>query len=175
MRWQGERRSENVEDRRGVRLGRPAAALGGVGVLVVLLVVLFGGDPSQVLSMFSSTEAGYSETQVPIESSAQEDEMVEFVTAVLGSTEDVWGDQFQARGESYAPPRLVLFRDAVESGCGVASTVVGPFYCPGDSRVYIDLAFYEDLRRDLGAPGDFAQAYVIAHEIGHHVQNILGT
>jgi uncharacterized protein len=172
MRWQGERRSEYVEDRRGMRVGR-GAAIGGGGLLVVLLVLLLGGDPTQLLSSVSGA-GPYETTQVPIESSAEEDELVEFVSSILGSTEDVWQERFREFGRTYDPPRLVLFRDAVESACGLGSAAVGPFYCPSDQRVYIDLSFYEDLRRELGAPGDFAQAYVIAHEVGHHVQNLLG-
>ncbi len=171
MRWKGERRSENVEDRRGVRLGR-GTAIGGGGLLVVLLVVLLGGDPSEVSSIVSGA-APYETTQGPMESTPEEDEQVDFVSSILGSTEDVWQERFRELGQSYDPPRLVLFRDAVESACGLGSAAVGPFYCPSDQSVYIDLAFYEDLR-ELGAPGDFAQAYVIAHEVGHHVQNLLG-
>jgi predicted metalloprotease len=173
MRWEQQRRSGNIEDRRGMRIGGRGMAVGGAGLIIALIVTLLGGDPSQLLSVLGG--AGDTQAQeVPFEASAEENQLADFVSAIVGSTEDVWAEQFQAMGKSYVEPRLVLFREAVESACGMAQSAVGPFYCPGDQKVYIDLAFYEDLRRQLGAPGDFAQAYVIAHEIGHHVQNLLG-
>jgi uncharacterized protein len=169
MRWQDQRRSDNVEDRRGRPVGM---AIGGVGVLVVVLVgALFGVDPRALLQQLG-TEGTVE--QGPAVAPPADDEMAQFVSAVLGSTEDVWRAQFQAMGREYTAPRLVLFTDRVQSACGIAGAAVGPFYCPGDAQVYIDLGFYDLLRQRLGAPGDFAQAYVIAHEVGHHVQHQLG-
>ena len=173
MRWQGRRKSENVEDRRGIG-GRGVAVGGGLGGLViVVLYVLLGGNPSeitqnlQVDGPMSSTGAGQ-----PL--SEKDKELGDFVAVVLADIEDVWRAQFQKMGKQYREPRLVLFTGQVESACGYASAASGPFYCPGDSKVYIDLSFFEDMQRKLGAPGDFALAYVIAHEVGHHIQNLLG-
>jgi len=163
MRWEQGRRSTNIEDRRGMR--RPGFAMaGGGGIVVLLLALLFGADPSMLLG------GGGSETA---EVSARERESADFVSVVLADTEDVWTEQFRKMNKTYEAPTLVLFRDAVESACGFQQAAVGPFYCPGDRDVYLDLSFFDDLR-SLGAPGDFAQAYVIAHEVGHHVQNLLG-
>jgi len=168
MRWELGRRSTNVHDRRRGGMSRPAVG-GGLGaILVALLVMLLGGDPSAILG---SGPVDYS--TAPSQTAAN-DEMVEFVSRVLGTTEDVWGRKFDTAGARYVEPELVLFSGAVESACGRAGASVGPFYCPLDQRVYIDLSFYEDLQNQLGAPGDFAQAYVLAHEVGHHVQNLLG-
>ena len=174
MRLGGERESSNVEDRRGMGGGRIAIG-GGIGGLAILLIAtLLGVDPSQILN--TSPDAGpgpgaQSQQQAP----PQNDEMSQFVRRVLGSTETVWGEIFRRNGSTYREPRLVLFSDRVQSACGVAGASVGPFYCPGDEKVYIDLSFYEELRSRFRAPGDFAQAYVIAHEIGHHVQKLVGT
>ncbi len=175
MRWQNERRSQNVEDRRGTsgpRLPGRGMVGGGLGlVVVVVIVMLTGGDPSSVIGMLGG-EGDPSGSSAPArERTAEGDEQVQFVGAVLGSTEDVWARLLP----QYQEPGLVVFDDAVESACGTQSAAVGPFYCPGDSKVYLDLGFFRQLERDLGAPGDFAQAYVIAHEVGHHVQNLLGT
>ena len=160
------RQSDNVEDRRGV--GGRVIAGGGIGALIIAVVVMFlGGDPRQVLD-----GGGSSGTAAP--RSAEEEKLASFVRVVLADTEDVWRDQFQKMGRRYVDPELVLFTDGVDTACGGASAAVGPFYCPGDQKVYIDLSFYDELRRRFHAPGDFAQAYVIAHEIGHHVQNLLG-
>jgi uncharacterized protein len=164
MRWTGGRRSQNVDDRR--RIGGGGLALGGGGIVVALLVFLLGGDPSVILGGGGQPVRG--------EPTAEEDELAEMVSVVLADTEDVWSALFARSGRDYEEPRLVLFRDAQPTACGFQQSAVGPFYCPGDRSVYIDLSFYDDLRR-LGAPGDFAQAYVIAHEVGHHVQNLLGT
>jgi len=167
MRWELGRRSTNVEVRRGGGISRPVVG-GGIGtILVALLVMLLGGDPSAILG------SGPVDYPAPPQSAAS-DQMVEFVSRVLGSTEDVWNQEFTAQGARYVEPELVIFSGAVESACGRAGASVGPFYCPLDQRVYIDLSFYDDLRTQLGAPGDFAQAYVLAHEVGHHVQNLLG-
>ena len=172
MFWRDRRRSENVEDRRGASVPGGVLLGGGGTILVVLLALLFGRDPAQLLQQL---DAQVAETQ-PTEAVAppQDDEMAQFVSVVLAETEDVWHEQFRKMGSEYREPHLVLFTGQVGSACGLASAAVGPFYCPGDDRVYIDLAFYDELRRRLQAPGDFAQAYVIAHEVGHHVQNLLG-
>jgi hypothetical protein len=172
MKWRDERRSSNVEDRRG-RIPGGGVALGGGGLLVVLVVaLLFGADPQALLTQLQTTTESVSPG--PAVAPPEEDELAQFVSTVLASTEDVWSEQFRRMGQRYEEPRLVLFRDRVESACGMAGAAVGPFYCPADRRAYIDLSFYDLLRQRFGAPGDFAQAYVIAHEVGHHVQNLLG-
>ncbi|HEY9503005.1 MAG TPA: neutral zinc metallopeptidase [Pyrinomonadaceae bacterium] len=173
MRWRGERESSNVEDRRGISTGKVAIG-GGLGTLIiVILALLFGADPQQILQQVPQNNPS-----APVQSSRpnnqQEDEMKKFVSVVLGKTEDVWTDVFRKNGRQYREPTLVLFTDQVQSACGISGAAVGPFYCPGDQKVYIDLSFYEELRRRFNAPGDFAQAYVIAHEVGHHVQKLLG-
>jgi hypothetical protein len=174
MRWQGRRRSENVEDLRG-RGGGRRIAVGGGGLLVVLVVAsLMGVDPSVLMSILEGTQVSTAPQQEPTAPPA-DDPQSQMVAVVLGDTEEVWGQLFTNGGQRYAEPRLVLFRDSAQSACGFASAAVGPFYCPADQRVYLDLAFFEDLDRRFGAPGDFAQAYVIAHEVGHHVQKLLGT
>ena len=171
MRWQGRQGSSNVEDRRGVRFGRAGGI--GIGTIVLALIAIyFGQDPSVVLqgvqpSAPTSQEGPYQET-------AEEAQSREFVSVVLADTEETWGEIFRQAGRTYEPPKLVLFSGAVESACGFAEAAVGPFYCPGDHKVYIDLSFYQELQSRFGAPGDFAQAYVVAHEIGHHVQTLLG-
>ncbi len=170
MKWKGRQESGNVEDRRGMSTGRIAVG-GGIGTIIIVLIVwLLGGDPSQLLDTMQSS---------PIESgqvttTAEEDEMADFVSVVLRDTEVVWGKLFAQSNMTYRQPKLVLFRDQVQSACGFASAASGPFYCPGDEKVYIDLSFCDQLRTKFGAYGDFAVAYVIAHEIGHHVQNLLG-
>lgn len=172
MRLDG-RESENVEDQRGAGMGRGGMMVGGgMGTIVVLLIVWFlGGNPQALLQqMNQNAPPGQG---APIDPA--QDHLATFVKKVLADTEDVWNDQFKRRGAAYREPKLVLFSGRVESACGLADSAVGPFYCPGDQKVYIDLSFYEDMKRKLGAPGDFAQAYVIAHEIGHHVQNLIGT
>ena len=171
MRWQSGRRSDNVEDRRGVTLGR--GAVGGGAIIVALVAALLGAPQSVVRSLLGGGEVTETESgRVP---SAAENEAAEFVKVVLASTEDVWGEQLKAQtGRRYVTPKLVLFTEAVQSACGIAGAAVGPFYCPPDSQVYLDLSFFRELDRRFGAPGDFAQAYVIAHEVGHHVQNLLG-
>jgi predicted metalloprotease len=173
MRWRGLRRSTNVEDRRGMPAG--GLAIGGGGLIVVLLVsLLFGVNPLTLLEQMQGTSL-QTPSQAPRASTPAEDEAGQFVAAVLGETEDVWREQFSRLGLQYQEPQLVLFTGRVESACGLASAAVGPFYCPQDGKVYIDLEFFDLLERRLQAPGDFAQAYVIAHEVGHHVQNLLGT
>ncbi len=202
MKWQGRERSSNIEDRRGQRaggglggLGRQSSNRGGfriptgrsggggsrggisglIGIVVVLGILWFatGQNPLDLLTggTMSSTSANATSTQLPAEG---QDELADFVAVVIKETEDLWNDQFAAIGENYPEPNVVLFADRVNSACGLADSSVGPFYCPGDSKVYIDLSFYDELHRKFGAPGDFAQAYVLAHEVGHHVQNLTG-
>jgi predicted metalloprotease len=174
MRWRGERASDNVEDRRGQR-PRRAAPL-GIGALLAVLAIgyLTDTDPRRILSLIGGMQTS---SQVPAEgpgvAGAPQDEAGRFAAVVLASTETVWNDVLARRNLAYQQPRLVLFSDAVESACGFTGAAVGPFYCPADSKVYLDLSFFRELA-SLGAPGDFAQAYVIAHEVGHHVQNQLG-
>jgi len=174
MRWKTGRRSQNVEDRRGTRIARGATG-GGLGIIVLALVAMyFGVDPSIVLQQGIPT-SNVAPGQTGSESrSPEEEQLAEFVSVVLADTEDTWRALFPQMGETYQDPTLVLFSGAVQSACGFAQAAMGPFYCPADNKVYIDLSFYHDLRQRHGAPGDFAQAYVIAHEIGHHVQNLLG-
>jgi len=177
MRWEGNRESDNVEDRRGAGGSMPVfgGRSIGIGTIVVALIggwvlginpltllgVLSGGSPAQV-------------QQAPAQRPPADDQMARFVSTVLADTEDVWATVFRAQGGGYQEPRLVLFRGSTPTACGAGQAAMGPFYCPADQKVYIDLGFYETLRTRLGAPGDFAQAYVIAHEVGHHVQNLLG-
>jgi uncharacterized protein len=173
MRWRGERQSTNIEDRRGLSGGKVAVG-GGLGTIVILILAfLFGADPRQFLEQAPTTNPN-SGVQSSRSQNPEEEELKQFVGVVLAKSEDVWQDVFRQNGRQYREPTLVLFTDQVQSACGIAGAAVGPFYCPGDEKVYIDLAFYEALRRRFNAPGDFAQAYVIAHEVGHHVQNLLG-
>lgn len=176
MRWEDGRRSENVEDRRGVHVSRRVAG-GGIGTLLLVLVAMyFGIDPSIILnqSQLPIPGAGAPTQSEPYSASPEEQRLAEFVAVVLADTEDTWQTLFRGMGQTYQEPKLVLFSGSVDSACGMASAAVGPFYCPMDQKVYIDLSFYSDLKNRFGAPGDFAQAYVIAHEVGHHVQNLLG-
>ncbi len=180
MRWRKARRSANVEDRRGQRgrrRGGRGLAIGGIGgvggVILLILFVVMGGDPVSLLQQIDSPAARITQSSGPTTPPAN-DEASQFVAAVLGETEDVWTQIFAEQGETYRAPRLVLFTDYVSSACGNASAAMGPFYCPGDQQIYIDLGFFDELHQRFGAPGDFAQAYVIAHEVGHHVQNLLG-
>ena len=174
MRWQTGRRSANVEDRRRMS-GRGVAGLGGGAVLVVALIVLLaGGDPSEVLQQVDPTGGVLGAPVVQGEISAEEEELADFSSVVLADTEDTWGAIFERSGRTYEQPRLVLYSGSVESACGFAQAAMGPFYCASDQSVYLDLSFFQDLRSRFGAPGDFAQAYVIAHEVGHHVQCLLG-
>ena len=173
MQWKGRRESENVEDRRKLTPGRVAAG-GGVGVLVLALVTYFlGGDPQEILKLLQNNPRAAGLQGAPVADPAQ-DELKHFVAVVLADTEDVWQEQFQKLGKVYRKPHLVLFTGQVESACGFADAAVGPFYCPGDSMVYLDLGFFNELKTRFRAPGEFAQAYVVAHEVGHHVQKLLG-
>jgi predicted metalloprotease len=169
MRWQDERRSTNVEDRRGISVR--GGAIGGGAIIVALVAALLGAPPGVVRSLLGGGQEFEQGTQ-PIDPA--QNERVDFVRAILGSTEDVWTNVLPASGHNYVPPRLVLFSGAVDSACGMNTAAVGPFYCPPDRRVYLDLSFLNELKQRFGAPGDFAQAYVIGHEVGHHVQNLLG-
>ncbi len=191
MRWRGERQSDNIDDQRGMGgfggsprrmgMGVKAGGIGGFGLIILfILALVFGVDPTALLQMVPSEQApaGYSDTQ-PASSGAgspvgSNDEMKQFVAAVLGNTEDVWTHVFKGMGGTYEEPRLVMFSGMVRSACGMAQSASGPFYCPLDHKLYLDTSFFDELDRRFGAPGDFAQAYVIAHEVGHHVQNLLG-
>lgn len=197
MKWQGRERSSNIEDRRGQRTGGGLGGLGGlggnrggiriptgggsrggmsglIGIVVVLGIIWFatGQNPLDMLTGGSATApSSATSRQLPAEG---QDELADFVAVVVKETEDLWSEQFAAIGENYPEPNVVLFTDRVNTACGLADSSTGPFYCPGDSKVYIDLSFYDQLHRQFGAPGDFAQAYVLAHEVGHHVQNLTG-
>ena len=187
MKWENNRQSDQVEDRRnasgGGRSGggRRVGGRGiGLGTVAIALVAgwIFGINPLTILGALSGGDLAAPQAQVetvPNSGQRPTDEMGRFVASVLGGTEDVWGQLFQQGGAQYQKPTLVLFRGATPTACGTGQSAMGPFYCPGDQKIYIDLAFYDTLRQQLGAPGDFAQAYVIAHEVGHHVQNLLGT
>ena len=175
MRWRGERESENVEDRRGIRVGGPGLAIGGGGLLLIIALALFTGqDPTVLLEQLTGGPSVSVDPQQAGRGGAPPDELGRFSSVVLASTEDVWKQTFASGGRRYQAPTLVLFSDAVQSACGFGSAAAGPFYCPMDNKVYLDLSFFTDLARRFGAPGDFAHAYVIAHEVGHHVQNQLG-
>lgn len=168
MEWKGRRGSRNVEDRRG--MGGKTLIGGGIGGVVMLLIVMFlGGDPSDILSNMTASPSNteYVETE-------QDKELAEFVSVVLADTEEVWTEVFEKEGLVYREPILVLYSGSVQSACGMAGAAVGPFYCPADEKLYIDLSFYDDLQTQFKAPGDFAMAYVVAHEVGHHVQKLLG-
>jgi predicted metalloprotease len=172
MRWKGREESDNVEDRRGIgkKVGLAAAGGGGL-VVIVILALIFGVDPQKLLQQPDGGPGGQPVARTP---DPEEDEMASFTKVILHDTEVVWEEEFRRMGKTYPKPTLVLFRDEVESACGEAESAVGPFYCPGDSKVYIDLSFYRDMQKKLNAPGEFARAYVVAHEVGHHVQRLLG-
>src|SRR5690606_5602990 len=171
MEWKGRKASRNVEDRRGK--GGAMVAGGGIGgILIVLLVAFLGGDPGVILDQLGGS--GGTTSNQPYEATPEEEELAEFVSVVLADTEEVWTEVFAEEGMEYVEPTLVLYTGSVESACGTAGAAVGPFYCPGDYKLYIDLSFYNELQTQFQAPGDFAMAYVVAHEVGHHVQNLLG-
>ena len=173
MRWEGRRQSENIEDRRGMRVSRGGLVGGGIGTLAIALLVYFlGGDPTAVLQQAGN--APVVTTNEPYQESPKEAEWRQFTAVALADTEDVWNAIFKEMGGEYREPTLVLFTGAVNSGCGLAESAMGPFYCPTDEKLYIDLAFFDQLQEQLGASGDFPRAYVVAHEVGHHVQNLLG-
>lgn len=169
MQWRGRRQSSNVEDRRGMS-GKGLAVGGGLGgIVMVILYFLLGGNPGDVSSQLTPAEP---QQEMSAEEKKLDDERAEFIKVVLADTEDVWNSLLQSQ---YRNPTLVLFRQSVQSACGMAGSATGPFYCPGDEKVYIDLSFFEDMQNKLKAPGDFAMAYVVAHEVGHHIQRIQGT
>lgn len=175
MLWKGRRQSDNVDDRRGMSTGGGLAVGGGViGVIILVLNLLLGGDPSNV-NITELLPGQQGSTQLSPAEEAADNERAEFVKVTLAETEDVWNKIFREAGRAYPEPTLVLFRNTVQSGCGTAGASSGPFYCPGDNKLYIDLSFYEELQNRFKAPGDFAMAYVVAHEVGHHVQTVLGT
>ncbi len=170
MRWIGRRESSNVEDRRGGGTSRKVVG-GGVGtIFIVLIIYLLGGDPASFLNMQGGNQSSVGTYQ----GSEQDEKLAKFVAVVLGDTEDVWNKLFNQAGKTYREPKLVLYSDAVQSACGYSGSATGPFYCPGDERVYLDLSFFQEMQQRLQAEGDFALAYVIAHEVGHHVQNLMG-
>jgi predicted metalloprotease len=174
MRWEGREESSNVEDRRSFPV-KTGAAVGGAGLVVVIIALLLGVDPQQLLQQFQQeapNQAQQGQHERP--SNPDEERMAKFTKVILHDTEVVWDDLFRQMGKQYRKPKLILFSGKVESACGLADTAVGPFYCPGDAQVYIDLDFYRDMERKLNAPGEFARAYVVAHEVGHHVQHLLG-
>jgi predicted metalloprotease len=172
MLWKGRRQSSNVEDKRGMGMGGKTVVGGGIGsIVVILLFALLGGNPGDLMN--NTPTSNGSNQNAPMNVSTQEEELADFVSVVLADTEDVWSAEFEKRGMVYENPKLVLFRDSVQSACGAANSAVGPFYCPGDHKLYIDLSFYQELKQRFQAPGDFAMAYVIAHEVGHHVQTLL--
>lgn len=178
MDYKGRRKSRNVEDRRGMSAGKIGGGLGGVGVIIAIIFVLLNGggigDVADVVLNQGGTVAIQSGEQTDYEPTAEEEELAEFVSVVLADTEDIWHQIFEKNDLTYQEPTLVLFTDGVSSACGMQSKAVGPFYCPADQSVYIDLSFYGELKNQFKAPGDFAMAYVVAHEVGHHVQTLLG-
>lgn len=177
MRWQDKRMSDNVEDRRGGGGGMRTLGIGGGigGIIIVVLALLFNQDPKQVQQVIQQAQQQTGTGNGPSKTvNAASDEQARFISTVLASTEDVWADQFRKLNHQYSAPKLVLFSDLDQSGCGSAQAAMGPFYCPADQKVYLDLSFFREMEERFNAAGDFAQAYVIAHEVGHHVQNLLG-
>lgn len=174
MRWQTSRRSENVEDQRGRSLPTGPMIGGGAAIIIVIVGLLLGADPTQLLQTVGGAGDASTVSTESQPTGAANDQGADFVSAVLGETEDVWQQIFAQRGQTYQLPHLVLFSGAAQSACGLADAATGPFYCPGDQKVYLDMSFFNELETRFGATGDFARAYVIAHEIGHHVQNQLG-
>jgi uncharacterized protein len=175
MKWKGRGQSTNVEDRRGKGIGAGGLGIagGGIGLVIVIIVTLLGGgNTGDILNNIQGTDTNNS---APYEESKDEKELSQFVSVVLADTEEVWTELFKEKGTDYQEPTMVLYTDQVQSACGTAGSAVGPFYCPGDYKLYIDLSFYDELNKKFEAPGDFAMAYVIAHEVGHHVQTLLGT
>ena len=174
MKWRGGRRSKNIEDRRGQKAGGKMLG-GGVGTIVILLVAWYVGiDPTPLLQGMQSSGGGSTTGSQPTAEDLKNDPLADMVSVVVADTEDVWTEIFAAQGRRYEQPTLVLFRGATQSACGMGQAAMGPFYCPADKNAYIDLSFYDQMRTQFKAPGDFAQAYVIAHEVAHHVQNLLG-
>lgn len=174
MRWRQSRRSTNVEDRRGQRVSGGLRIGGGAGLLFILVLLLLGGDPRQLLMLLSGDGGSAGPATTSPATRPAEDETAQFLSAVLGMTEDVWSELFAAHALRYQPPTMVLFTDVVQSACGFNTSATGPFYCPPDQRLYLDTGFFDQLAA-MGGPGDFAQAYVIGHEVGHHIQTLVGT
>lgn len=176
MKWQGRRQSDNVEDRRSISGGKVAVGGGIIGIIILLLNVFGGETGQQIAPILEQMQGGQTQTEAAAPLSKEDEEMGQFVKVVLADNEDIWGKIFAEHGMTYKNPKLVLFRGSVQTSCGGASSASGPFYCPADQKVYMDLGFFEELKTKFGAKGgDFAIAYVIAHEIGHHVQTLLGT
>lgn len=176
MKWLGRRQSDNVEDRRGLSGGKVIAGGGVIGIIVLLLNVFGGETGQQIAPILEQMQGGQSQTETAVPLSKEDEEMGNFVKVILADNEDIWSKIFSENGMTYEKPKLVLFKGSVQTACGGASSASGPFYCPGDRKVYMDLAFFEELKTKFGAKGgDFAIAYVIAHEIGHHIQTLLGT
>jgi predicted metalloprotease len=174
MKWQGREESRNVEDRR-MLTPKAGLALGGAGTIIaIILAMVFGVDPQQIMNLIGQAGPGNQQPGQVRPVDPKEEELAKFTKVIFHDTEVVWDEQFRLMGKEYEKPVLVLFSGQVDSACGMADAAVGPFYCPADSRVYIDLAFYTDMQRKLNAPGEFARAYVVAHEVGHHVQKLLG-
>ncbi|TWP27961.1 neutral zinc metallopeptidase [Apibacter muscae] len=171
MKLDGRRSSKNVEDRRGKSVGKATLGIGGT-IVVGLIVWLMGGNPMDVITQQLSNTSSTQQTYKP---NAEDEKSAEFVKKILAGTEDIWTEIFKENGMTYVPPKLIMFSGATTSGCGGASSSTGPFYCPADQTIYIDLSFFKQMKNELNAGGDFAYAYVIAHEVGHHVQNLLGT
>lgn len=174
MEWKNRRKSDNVEDRRGSKAPATIGGIGGIGIIIVIIYTLMGGNPGDILGGTTNSPQVKTETAGDYKPSKEEEEISEFVQVILADTEDVWHDVFEKEGKTYKDPTLVLYTNSVASACGNATSAVGPFYCPGDQKLYIDLSFYDELRTQYKAPGDFAMAYVVAHEVGHHVQTLLG-
>jgi predicted metalloprotease len=176
MKWRAARRSGNVEDRRGGR--RPARTAGGLGLgglaIVVVIGLFMGKSPTEILGLLGEVQRSLPPPAQQPQSPSGNDEALQFISAILGESEDVWSAEFARRGAAYTPPRLVMFHGSVQSACGTASSAVGPFYCPADRQVYLDTEFFDAMQRRLGGGGDFAEAYVIAHEVGHHIQTLTG-
>lgn len=168
-------KSSNVEDRRGKSIsGKGIAGLGGVGIIIMVAIALITGNPTMILEQLLGIQGEQQSTTAPYTETEEDQELADFVSVVLNDTEAVWSERFEENGMTYKEPTLVLYTDAVQTACGFSSSAVGPFYCPGDQKLYIDLSFYNQLKTEFNASGDFAMAYVIAHEVGHHVQTLLG-
>ena len=170
MKWKGRTRSSNVSDRRGMGGGGKTAIGGGLGLVIIIIFTLLGGNPMDIINNGGTSQG----PQTPYVATAEEEELVEFVSVILHDTEVIWEEVLAEEGMVYREPTLVVFSGSVKSACGIAGSAMGPFYCSADESVYIDLSFYKELQNKFKAPGDFAMAYVIAHEVGHHIQNLYG-
>ncbi len=175
MKLGNQRGSSNVEDRRGSGGGGGGGKMGLVGLIVVLIGAYYGYDLTGVVGGSNPLSGGTQQSAAPVQASAEEEQLAHFASQILATTEEAWGSYFQSRGQQYVAPKMVLYRGSTPTACGTGQAAMGPFYCPGDQKVYLDLSFYDDMKHKLGAGGDAAFAYVIAHEVGHHVQHITGT